>query len=409
MPLGSTVAPLWARRALLAALLWYPAIGLDYLPFGNSGRYLTVLAGPLSILFLIVWHHRDWRGLVADAWDWLIPFLPLLLAYIAVLLWHHIPKPEADLVKRILWAGVIYLAAKRVGVPRIALCWATALGAFAYLVAALWDVLYLGLPRANGGSNEIHFAIAAMWLAGLCLLEALEREDVSLPTRIVWTCAGFGALATCVLSGTRGALLALVPLYLLSAWVAHGRSRVALRVGAAVPLVAAACAMVFYDPFEARLLDVWQEVDHYYSEATFTFTSVGARLEIWRIGWLILMEQPTFGAGFTTFAELMKAMPSVGRIDPEILAQPHFHNDWVQSAALGGCILLCGHLLTLVLLARRARHDTARLWLLAAAVTFGLTDLIVHRKVMLSFFVAAWALYAAAGRPDERKADPVPA
>ena len=179
MPLGSTLAPVWARRVLLAALLWYPAIGLDYLPFGNSGRYLTVLAGPLSILFLLVWHHRDWRGLVADAWDWLIPFLPLLLAYIAVLLWHHIPKPEADLVKRILWAGVIYLAAKRVGVPRIALCWATALGAFAYLVAALWDVLYLGLPRANGGSNEIHFAIAAMWLAGLCLLEALEREDIS--------------------------------------------------------------------------------------------------------------------------------------------------------------------------------------------------------------------------------------
>ena len=167
--------------------------------------------------------------------------------------------------------------------------------------------------------------------------------------------------------------------------------------------------MVFYDPFEARLLDVWQEVDHYYNEATFTYTSVGGRLEIWRIGWLILVEHPAFGAGFTTFAELMKTMPSVGRIDPEIVAQPHFHNDWVQSAALGGGVLLCGHLLTLLLLARRARHDTARLWLLAAAVTFGLTDLIVHRKVMLSFFVAAWALYAAAGQPDERKADPVPA
>ena len=408
MPLHSPVTPLWARRVLLVALLWYPAIGLDYLPFGNSGRYLTVLAGPLSILFLIVWHHQDWRGLVADAWDWLTPFLPLLLAYIAILLWHHIPKPEADLVKRILWAGVIYLAAKRVGVPRIALCWATALGAFAYLVAALWDVLYLQLPRANGGSNAIHFAMSAMWLAGLCLLEALEREDVPLATRLVWAGAGLGALAACVLSGTRGVLIALVPLYLLSAWVAHGRSRLVLRVSAAVPLVAVVAAMVFYDPFEGRLLDAWQEVDRYYNEPTFTFTPVGGRLEIWHIGWVALREHPIVGAGFTTFADLMKAMPSLGRIDPRILAQPHFHNDWVQSAALGGCVLLCGHLLTLVLLARRARHDTARLWLLGAAVAFGLTDLIVHRKVMLSFFVAAWALYAVAGRGDEHKADPLP-
>src|SRR5262245_58714875 len=87
VPLNSAPAPLWARRVLLPVLLWYPAIGLDYLPFGNSGRYLTVLAGPLSALFLIVWYHRDWRQLAADARAWLVPFLPLLIAYVAVLLW----------------------------------------------------------------------------------------------------------------------------------------------------------------------------------------------------------------------------------------------------------------------------------------------------------------------------------
>jgi O-antigen ligase len=399
--------PLWAQRILLAAILLYPVIGIRYLPFGNGGRYLSSITGPLALVFLLVWHRQQWRLLLSEAAAWLAPFLPFLIAYLIVMAWHGLRETEPDVLSRLLWGSVTYLGALHAGLRRDHLFWAAAVGAFAYFAAALWDIAYLGEYRAGGGANPVHFAFVAMWLAGLAALGAALQPDAPRARRIVWLLAALCGLIACILAGTRAALLALVALYALAMFATHGRQRRTLQLSAAIGVVALAGFSAFYDLIGDRIALVWQEVNRYYTEPSFTFSGVGARLELWRIGLELFAQHPLLGAGFTGFAQLAPTASTMA-LDPGIRELPHMHSDWVHTLAFGGTLLLAGHLTTILLLARAARRDPPRLWILLAALSFGLVDVVLHGKFMLSFFVAAWAVYAAAGQNDGAKAGIVP-
>jgi O-antigen ligase len=129
---------------------------------------------------------------------------------------------------------------------------------------------------------------------------------------------------------------------------------------------------------------------------------------MWRIGLRLFAQHPIAGSGFTGFAPDEKLVPGIGVIDPDVRALRHFHNDWIHTAVFGGMLLLAAQVASVVLLARAARADPFRLWLLFAAVAFGLADVVLHGKVTLSFFVAAWALYSAAFRNETAAPHPVP-
>ncbi len=398
-----TPAPQWARQIMLAAVLLYPVIGIRYLPFGNGGRYLSSITGPLALTFLVIWCWPQWRNLAREALAWLTPFLPYLVTYVFIMALHGLTKTEPNLLSRLLWAVVIYLAAMQIGLQRRHLFWAAAAGSLAYFGAAIWDIAVLHLVRAAGGANEVHFAFVGMWLSGLSAIGAGMPDVGSRSEKRIWLIAALCGVLACLLSGTRAALLALVPLYLLALRMAHQRERRLLYLSVAVLSSAVLAAIFVHQPLENRIEVVWHEAEAYYTQANFHFSSIGARLEIWRVGWLLFLEHPMLGSGFTSFAALTPVPPALNGIDPEVLKLPHFHNDWIHALVFGGAALFAAQLATVVLLARAARGDPARMWILFAALAFGLADIVFHGKVTLTFLAGSWAVFAAAQSNAERK------
>lgn len=383
---------IWLRTALAAVLLYFPVCGLPGMPFGNGGRYANVLAGPLALLYLLASCRSDWRRMAADAWSFVAPFLPLLAACALVLVAH--PEAEVgDPFSRVLWTIPIVLAARRIGVTRSAVFSAAALGAVGYLVAALVDVLVYGAPRAGVKVNGVIFAETASLCAGLALFAAVHERSGSLARRAGWLAAGLAGLIAVAMSGSRGPLLATLWLALVLGVSArrHAVGRTATVAVFAVALVLTLA--VTLTPISDRVPLAVQETADYYSAAEPTLTSVGIRLQLWKIALASLPEHWLFGYGYSTLEELAPRLPALGFLPDEFLKTlHHFHADWAHALMAGGIVLVAGVLATMAALFWQARSDGARLWLVAAMLVFGLTDLALFRKPTFTLFVASYGL-----------------
>lgn len=365
---------------------------------GGGGRYLSILAGPLSLIFLLIWFPRNWRETAAQAVGFATPFLPLLLACLLVVVIH----PSAtigDPFSRVFWASFIFLAAARLSLPRTAVYSAAAIGASVYCLVAIRDVFFLGAVRAGNDVNEIVFAETAMLTGGIAIVGALTSKGSSPALRILWSLLGGAGLCAVALSGSRGPLLAT---FLLGGFaIAHGwrQGHHKAIVATILTLGVAVGVALLYAPLADRIVLAGTQTQEYFSASSPTLTSIGIRLELWRITLESLPQQPVFGYGYSTVGDLATRLPSLKFLPPEILYSfQHFHADWAHALMAGGLVLLIGLSASIVLLARTARHDMARLWLLSAMVVFGLTDLAFFRKPTLTLFIAAWALLVASSQ-----------
>lgn len=362
---------------------------------GGGGRYLSVLVGPLSLLFLLIWFRRDWREVAAQAADFAAPFLPFLLACLLVAVVHP-AATIGDPFSRVFWALFIFLAAARLPLSRAAVFSAAAVGASVYCLVAIRDVFFLGAVRAGNDVNEIVFAETAMLTGGLAIVGALTAKGASPALRILWSLLGGAGLFAVALSGSRGPLLATFLLGGLA--IAHGwrQGHHKAIVAATLTLAVAVGAALLYAPLADRIVLAGIETQDYFSASSPTLTSIGIRLELWRITLESLPQQPVFGYGYSTVGDLATRLPALKFLPLELLfGFQHFHADWAHALMAGGLVLLIGLSASIVLLARTARHDLARLWLLGAMVVFGLTDLAFFRKPTLTLFIAAWTLLAA--------------
>ncbi len=394
----TTTAPDWARHTLVAALLYFPVCGLAVLPLGGAGRYLSVLAGPLALLFLLIWHAREWRPLGHSARRFAMPFLPWLAASLLVFaVYPH--ATIGDPFSRVLWALPVAIAAARARVSRNEVYTAAAIGALVYCGVAAYDIFALDTGRAGADTNAIIFAETAMLTTGLALTGAYAAADAPRWLRLLWLLAGTGGLFAVALTASRGpllALLVLVSLLVADTWRrGHRLASTATTVGLLGVLVASLCLT----PLGPRVLLAWTEAVNYLNGDP-SVTSIGIRLELWRVALTNIGSQPLLGYGYTNVFELSKQLPALHFLPAEAL-EPlhHFHSDWFHALMAGGLVLVGGLGATLMLLARQARKDLARLWLLGAMVAFGLTDLAFFRKPTLTLFIAAWALLLASSPP----------
>lgn len=384
------------QLALALALLYFPVCGLAGWPLGNGGRYLTVLAGPLALIFVAFHLQAERHALARQAWQFAAPFAPFLIAA-GVILWVHPAVVVGDPFSRVLWAIPIALAAARLGITRRAVFSAAALGALAYAAVAFRDVYWLGAGRAGAAVNEIIFAETAMLCAGLALIGAAHEHREATALRAGWLIAGAAGIAAVALSGSRGPLLAAVWLIAL-AGATLWRRRAFAVIGLGVVAVVAALALAWFaTPLAERVAAGRLEFDQYWAASQAPITSVGIRLELWRIALSSMNEHWLIGIGYSALSAAATALPALRFLSPEQL-EPlhHFHADWAHALVAGGVILAGGLALTITALFRSARHDLARLWLIGAMLVFGLTDLAFFRKPTLTLFVAAWALLGTA-------------
>jgi O-antigen ligase len=396
--------PLWLRAALALALLFYPVCGIAGLPFGNGGRYASVLAGPLALLYLLAGFRHNWRELALEALRFVAPFGPFLAAGLLTLL-VHVSAEVGDPFSRVLWTVPIVLAARRIGLTRTAVYSAAAVGALFYLGAALLDIYVQGLPRAGARVNPVIFAETASLCAGLAFIGALCERQTAVPIRAFWLLAGVAGIVAVAMSGSRGPLLATLWLVLLLGVTATrqgNRRAVALVVGAVGLVIAIAWSLL---PSSGRMQLAVQEFEAYNGAAQVPLSSIGIRLELWRIALASWPDHWLFGYGYSTLEQLAPQLPALQVIPMELLqGLHHFHADWAHALMAGGIVLLAGLVATAAALLHQARLDAGRCWLVGAMVIFGLSDLAFFRKPTLTLFVASYGLLLAARdtRPHER-------
>ncbi|NDV13470.1 O-antigen ligase family protein [Crenobacter caeni] len=409
------------RYLLIGLLCLYPVVGARVFPLGDGGRYLSVLAAPVSVL-LIGYAISTRQFSLRDGWSeggkWLLPLLPFTFAFWVSTLIHPGTEMHGETFSRIIYGALLFIAARLLGVRVHHLLWAGFFAGLVYFVIAIHDVFMLspermssgykvylgedGAIRAGGGSNPIHFGQVTFFLFGMLVLGVFSgaaKHDVKVAS--LWLLSIALLVVATLLTLSRGPLLAIVPLVLLVFYIADQSLKKWIAVLSFSGVVLAGIALVAYPDALARIMLAWTEVHRYFTEPSFTFSSVGARLEMWRIALLAWSKNPLFGMGFVSYSQLQADMPLIGVIDPVVASHVHFHNDYMQSVVQGGAFLLSGLVASQLLIAVLHRKNVYILFLVFSWVFFSFVDLLFFKKSMLTMFVSVYALFAAAEINDE--------
>ncbi|GAA5218383.1 hypothetical protein GCM10025776_28000 [Corallincola platygyrae] len=147
-------------------------------------------------------------------------------------------------------------------------------------------------------------------------------------------------------------------------------------------------------------------------------SSVGARLEVWRISLTELFPQaPWFGVGVHQFKPSLAKLAAEGRIDERFTWISHPHNEWLYviveqgvfgfvalASLYGGSYWVISK--TLINHPSESELRLATRLLIIGMLTFGLTDVMTGNLITATFFCAllAW-LQIAASKPMASNAD----
>ncbi|MDR3411832.1 MAG: O-antigen ligase family protein [Formivibrio sp.] len=356
---------------------------------------MSVLAGPVALLVLLKNFRTDIRSLTLSVWEWAVPFIPFAFVWEFVQFWHNVTLAEPAPLSRIFWGAVIYAGARHLGVTRKQLAYAACIGACVYFAIAMDEFFIQGRERVWGGVYENRFGQFSVWLAGLCFLHFLYREREKADSYLTYflPLGSFFALVTAVMTGSRGALAAIPVLFFIAPMA--GRRNRKLAFIATICLFLIGFTVFLYPPVTTRFFLAFQEFIQYFKESVFSETSIGVRLETWRIAFGILGSHPLLGMGFTSFANLQASHEVSFNIPGAVLLLPDFHSDWGKIIVLGGACLFMSFCISIFLLFKRAASDVYRYWFLLGALIFSFAELFFCNKLGFSFFVSTWALYSA--------------
>lgn len=274
-----------------------------------------------------------------------------------------------------------------------------ALGSALSLAVAATQIYILGETRAGGHViNAIHFANIAVMLGFLSLIGIFSSAN---PWRYLLLIAPALAIASCILSASRGPLLGggvLLAVFLCVLWFRSRRAVIGtlLAVGAIALAVFALAAL--YAPVQlARFASVFDIVADALLSGDTADGSTNIRLGFYEAGWRAFLEAPLFGHGWERIISA-----SYPYMEPWLQGYvreqsfTYLHNDVLDFAAGAGLLGLFayGILLTTpviaVLAGPRDRRFLARLYgalvLSVGFLVFGLTSRLMGHALQLTLF-----------------------
>ncbi len=333
---GGSHLTLFVGLTLLVSL----ALGLILPKVAGAG---FLLLGLISMGWL-TWH-RAWRLSGLHASERLMVLAASL--YVAVFtlgwVWHGLDPAGTQAVgrtARLLLILPLFLFLRRV--DGLALYWwlGLAIGATVAGAHAWWFLLSGQVgefeARAGGATNPIYFGGIALLMA-LMLLPRISESDLGLIHRLLAVIGVCGGVSASLLSGSRGAWIAVVPLLLLYLMIFGHRITAAWRL--AIPAVLIGLiALLHTSPqinMDQRMLAVWHELN-----ATIGGRGgeggVGERLVMWQIAINEIIRQPWLGPGPAAFHEALAAQVAAGRAGEQMLVYRHPHNQFLSALLYAG-------------------------------------------------------------------------
>jgi O-antigen ligase len=304
-----------------------------------------------------------------------IPALLLLLAYP--------PNPTA------IWSGL-------------------AVGAIAAGVFAGWQSLDMGIIRADGFTNPIQFGNISLLLGMLCLAGlawANSHKRAQFWNGFMLTGAAMGTLGS-IFTGSRGSWISL-PFCLFVLYRCHGGVLGRRRVIAGLFGIAIVFATLYAIPrtdVKARVQAAIAETNGYFKNGN-TETSSGARLEMWRIGFMIFPQHPWLGWGKQGYMNKKEQLIEAGQASPIIREHTHLHNEYLDALVKRGlpglASVLLLYLAPLLLFAREMKragpkarpYAVAGMLLVICYLGFGLTQAFLTHNNGVTMFAFLLAVF----------------
>lgn len=262
------------------------------------------------------------------------------LIYTINMLWHGDPSRELDMPLRALLAIAVLLLLLAYP-PRAEAWWAgLAIGAIAGTALACWQLLYLHISRPQAAtSNAIHYGNVSM-LLGMLSLAGLDWANKQ-RHRIAWiSLMGLGCVAGVagsVLSSSRGGWIAFpicIAIFVLYRSRQYGKRYLcpALLGLAAVVLLP---FFIPHSPVAQRATMAIAELEKFQKDRNVD-TSVGQRLEMWRLSWAMSHQNPWLGLGRSGYMDQKEALFAQGKLSAPIKNYTNAHNDYLDALTKRG-------------------------------------------------------------------------
>lgn len=391
-------------------LLTYPALAML---FDGAASALMIAAAVLSLATLLARRSGSPAGLDNLGLAFCLALAaPLAAVALSTLAHGHPVFPVWDSPSRFLFVIPVFLALRRA--PERRLAWAD-LAFPVGALATLFIALFLSRDWSDGdhrlGSkflNPIHFGDLALAF-GVLSAAALNWWRKDRPWVVALKIAGlFAGLTTSLLTGSRGGWLAL-PFVLAVVFWERGRGK-SLRWKVLMPVAIVVLFGIVYgasSTVRERIDVISSNLTQY--EHGHEDTSVGVRLQLYRVAVELVAQHPVLGLGGHGFRDEMNAMARQGRLTPAAaqLGKGEVHNQLLAYATdygiVGGLALLAIYAVPAVFFARRLRsasaiaHSTAMLGLLFTVMffVFGLTVETFDLKGTVSIYALVVAALAA--------------
>lgn len=366
---------------LLSPFIWL-MVGVFSVPGGKS--ILSKLI-PLVAVYCLIRFRGEWRiNFNNPAFKAYSMANAIIFAFVAL---HHLIGGEEFSFARTLLTVQIYLTV----LPwrNISLRFITAIIAIGGIVVGLdsiYEVDVLNLKRAGFlAINPIPYSA----FASIVLLSCLYAFFI-LPTNryfsVLYTLGSLGSITAIILSGTRGAWVAMIVIFLMLLVLIARKLPLKSMM---LTLLASSLILGIGTYFSSDLLVKRYQVT--YSEFNSIAnnkmdSSIGKRIQAWQRGIVYIKAVPIIGLGTMGYKEKIAQDNKQGLITNNAvkITDAHFHNQYidtlVRTGAIGLTILLAWILLPTWLLHSNKNYQL-RNWSLVTAIIIliaGLTDVPFH-------------------------------
>ena len=217
------------------------------------------------------------------------------------------------------------------------------LGSFIAGLVALYQYYILHLPAAFNEQMKIQSGDIAMSLGLFSLVIALYLFEIKQNKfALLAVIAGlFGVLAS-VLSLARGGWVGVPLIFVFILYIYRNMISKKLLSAVVLGILVGGISLSSNEQFVGRILDVKNNLSHYSQNSK--DGSIGARLDMWKMGLDAFIEHPISGWSLKALDEYKKSLADKGVVSREFTVYSHLHNQFIDELAkkgiLGGAAIL---------------------------------------------------------------------
>ncbi|TQV62036.1 MAG: O-antigen ligase family protein [Halothiobacillaceae bacterium] len=301
---------------------------------------------------------------------------------------------------------------------RIQAIWhGAAIGAIGAFFMALYQRYASGLDRAEGFQHPIQFGDIGMLLGLLSLVAVLRFASTRQSMLAAFSMLGaLAGIMASLLSGSRGGWIGL-PLIIMTLLGYYANTLGRRRILAISGLLALMLYIAFISPqtgVKDRLNAAINDITHYQHENGAN-SSVGARLELYKAGAMLIDDAGMFGLGEQGARDKLQAMANDGLIRPAIVDMGHFHNELldhlIRNGFVGAIALIMLYAVPLIgFITHAGSHDpdikaaaVAGIITVTSVIDFGLSQkFFAHQIGLMTYGFTLVVLWAATTHPRHR-------